>query len=325
MWTRLSTIVDITAARPPPARPAPGRASGQRRPPGDLAARRRPAPAWSACAGSRARRTSVEVVLGVDLDVRDAGDQRGHVAEHPTGGAARRAERRGELQQRGPLAQGSATHGVSASSDRGRLERRRSVGLVGAAHLVGAAEPAVGDGAVQPEGRRASSTPTRSTHTPVAHGGLNDGSAAPGIPALDTLSRRRRAAGTRRCRPAGPATVAGSSVADGPIADQHRADAEHVGEPRPGCSGDRALGAASARVTGPVDRRASSVDAGGGPGRRPVADGHDADARRLSRLASVGHRRSWSVSFPIGRGRPSRTRLRWHLGSRRCHEHRCSC
>ena len=47
----------------------------------------------------------VEVVLGVDLDVSDAGDDAGDVLEHPAGGPARRAERRGELQQRGSLAE----------------------------------------------------------------------------------------------------------------------------------------------------------------------------------------------------------------------------
>jgi hypothetical protein len=50
----------------------------------------------------------VETGFCVDLDVRDAVDHPGNVGEDPPRGTARRAERRGELHERGPVAERSA-------------------------------------------------------------------------------------------------------------------------------------------------------------------------------------------------------------------------
>jgi len=81
------------------------------------------------------------VVLGVDLHVRDAGDDAGDVGEHAAGGAARRAEGRRELQQRGPL-----TERVVEPVQRGRRAGLGGVGgvrLGGGVEGVGAAEATV--------------------------------------------------------------------------------------------------------------------------------------------------------------------------------------
>ena len=100
----------------------------------------RGAPAARVTSAPRASRTSVvgvrstpsradqlEVVLGVDLDVRDAGDHRGDVGQGAAGGAAGRAEGGGELQQRGALPQLEVEAGAGGEVDegRGRVARGR--------------------------------------------------------------------------------------------------------------------------------------------------------------------------------------------------------
>ncbi len=61
----------------------------------------------------------LEVVLGVDLDVPDAGDHRRDVGQGAPGGAAGRAEGGGELQQRGALPQLEVEAGAGGEVDEG--------------------------------------------------------------------------------------------------------------------------------------------------------------------------------------------------------------
>ena len=115
------------------------------------------------------------------------------------------------------------------------------------------------------------------------------------------LSRRRRAAGTRRCRRA-PARPRRVPRADRPVADQHGADAEHGREAGAGVQ-RHGPPAHLGQGQRPVDRHGVLGDAGRGPGGRPVLNVTTPTVsqhrRRRPRAAPC------PISFPIGQGRPS--------------------
>ena len=204
---------------------------------------------------TRSARTSLQVVLGVDLDVRDTRDQGGDVAEHPTGGAARRAEGRGELHERGPLPQGYGDPGLGQHG-RGRLERRRSIGLASTR------APGGCRGTVRPWRPGTSRSPPRTARSRGAPT-VRSSRRANRVAASRTfagfrgpLSRRRRAAGTPRPRPAATSTGPGRADPTGRSPTRAEQTPSTASSPVSGCRAT-ARSRRSARVTGPVTGRSS--------------------------------------------------------------------
>jgi hypothetical protein len=99
----------------------------------------------------------VQVRLGIDLGVGDARLLRGDVRQQLTGGAARRAERRGELDEGGPLPHRSPTkvgRGQPLVVGRSlplRLRHRRMAGRLLVPVRQSSAEPAVVAALEQPD------------------------------------------------------------------------------------------------------------------------------------------------------------------------------
>ena len=253
----------VSRRRPPRPRRAPG--CGSARPTrGTPRGRRRRAPAWSAYAGCPARRTSVEVVLGVDLDVGDARAPAGDVGQDPPGRPARRAERRGELQKRGALAQLRLPRRAVE-----HRHRRPPGGRARAADRVGSAEPAVEQRQRGPGDERDDDCARHDVH-PAAHACFNRrcwwllprcGSRRPHrdlIAAEETwrsrISRPRTAAGTPPTSPGSMKYVAGSAVPTGWSPTSVEQAASTSASRVPGC---RAAAAArsSARVIAPSPAR----------------------------------------------------------------------
>ena len=228
----------------------------------------------------------VEVVLGVDLDVRDTRRRRRPRRRARAGrpGRARRTPRRTAAAW--PARPGRRPTACPSSSD----------SAAGASGVDGATRPR-GPGGCHGTGRRsrrgtarrpsAPTTATMRTHDPCAHGWLNDGSGKR-LPGFDerssarsrrAVSRRRRAAGTRRWRRAAPAPSSGSSVVTGRSPDHHRAAGEHLGEAAGSRRAPRGHGVtSSARVTAPATSMASLSVPGGGARGGPVAQGHTSSA-----------------------------------------------
>ena len=198
---------------------------------------RRRGPASSGCAGPEAA-DQLEVVLGVDLDVGHARDQVGDLAQHPAGGPARRAERRGELQQRGPLAQGYG--------DARRPSARVAAVSPDVVPAVGRRGPGGCRGSARrsPRGRprsRRRTAPRRAA--PTVRSSCRRPTRVRPRAAFrrHRLSRRRTAAGTRPCRPGSTIDRAGVLRAHRLVAHQHRADGEHGGEAGAGVQRDGTL------------------------------------------------------------------------------------
>ena len=97
----------------------------------------------------------IEVRLGVDLHVRHPVGHPGHLGQDPPGGPARRAERGGELHQRGPLAQRQAELGTGDQRPRARRRVTRGPGRPGRViRCRRGAHPAVGAPPRQPGDHR---------------------------------------------------------------------------------------------------------------------------------------------------------------------------
>ncbi len=231
----------------------------------------------------------VEVVLGVDLDVahaRDAGD----VRQDPAGRPARRAERRGELQQAWrarpaapPTESRRAPTPAAARWPRSRRDR------------VGSAEPAVEQRQRGPDDQGDDDCARHDVH-PAAHACFNRrcrwllprcGSRRGGRAARRAVTSSRPTRPGERDQP--PANGGRNSTdgarlddvrrgvggADGPVADQRSSRRR---APRPGgCRGAarRPPRRSSASVIGPFTGTSSDVGPGGRLGGGPVADPDD--------------------------------------------------
>ena len=252
-------------------RQRPARAAG-RRPRGSSPGRARRGPAWSACAGPRA------AAPGRGAAPRRPRRERppaaaGHDGQGLARGATRRAERRGELQQRRPLAQRG---GVRRAGEQVRL--RPGAGSVGRARqaprltgstapdLVGARGTGRRTSARQRPSAAAADTAASSTQAPVvtpdrtpAPTRRHSGSAAgEGRQELDRLARVRPAPrpgrGWRRAgRPPAPSSRPAPDRAASGRPLEHPLD-------------DRGQGERARRLD--VDRRGAGCRAGG----RPVPD-----------------------------------------------------
>ena len=86
-----------------------------------------------------------------DLDVDDTGYDGSHLRQNPPGRSARRAERRGELHQRRPLAEVVLDVGAVEDAHRPFLSH---IARAGAADLMRSPEAPVAHSAPQPEGGR---------------------------------------------------------------------------------------------------------------------------------------------------------------------------
>ena len=191
----------------------------------------------------------VEVVLGVDLDVRDARGGRGDVAEDPAGGPAGRAERRGELEQRRLLAELVGPRGVL---EHGGL-RRSAAGAASApwTRWVPRKRPSV-SARKGPNARAAADRDDEDADT-CAHVGPNDRRRAKGFPS--PAGERRQELHRRPGLDA--QTEAGSSVVTGrspTIIEQQESTSAKRGE---SAWAARARATSSASGTGPVDLEAS--------------------------------------------------------------------
>ena len=307
MWTGVSTIVDIrrvsaSAARTCSLRGAPAarvtsrpRASstsvvGVRRMP-----RRRTSSRWCSA--------SISTCVTPGHDLRDVG-------QDPPGGPARRAERGGELQQRGPLPQRLADLGDQGGAGRGLdsarppgvsagvstpLDRRAGSRLrpTAAADLVGAAEPAVGGGAPQADGEgqhdgsdedpgpvvMVTATPWTARLVPPGA----RASAAPGRAQAAYLLAQPRDLGLelQHHRDAGEVEAVGEQVADPAQPVDVVAAVEPGAAGRP-VRGDEAAGARRRGGSGPWSR----------PSRRPPRWRRPRPAVRSSHLLPVDHGRS---------------------------------
>ena len=223
------------------------------------------------------------MVLRVDLDVRDARRGRRHVAEDPAGRPARCAERRGELQQRRPLAE--------LVRPRGALEQRLARGCA-AGCGVGAPRRRAPDGC-RGTGRRSARGAAR--RPARRHGDEEDADTCAHVRANDEgrrlpdagyrhvrcLSRRRTAAGTPPWSPGWTTTEAGSSVVTGrspTIIEQQESTSAKRGESA-WAARARSTRSASGHRTGHLE--GVGVGAGGGPRGGPVAQRDVSNARHL--------------------------------------------
>ena len=181
----------------------------------------------------------VEVVLGVDLDVLDARDDRGDLAPGSAGsrGTARRTPT-GELQQ-GGLSPELGLAG-SASVDRvpgvaARLaDPRESHGA-----RSGAAEPAVGERPVAGRSRGRAAIATTAIQAPVLTRATTRVRGV--IPPTHSVSRRRTAAGTRPSSPARPRPRSGPRCRPAGRRPASSRPSARRASRVPGCSADGAV------------------------------------------------------------------------------------
>ena len=173
----------------------------------------------------------VEVVLGVDLEVRDARQGRGDVLEDPARRAAGRAEGRGELEQRRPLAEARRPRACPRAQTRGSGCCGLGTGAGSApwTRWVPRKRPSV-SARNSPKPERADDGDEEDLDT-GAHAvaqRLGGGETLPDRRAQPPAKGGRNSTVDPGCDHHRGRVVGG----DGPVADHHRAAREHVGEAR---------------------------------------------------------------------------------------------